>query len=262
MRRVLALLLLTSLPAAVPASAQIQYRPTDVPIVTAENESWYVNGEPIQFAGDLYYPAGATRFFNSNSMVRSGNFNGVPLYTDTTIEPFSVVYVPLQHGLMQPYERLRQGSIAGTTGSRAPSFPVAIVPSLTPLPQASSAPTGLPTSIGAVAVSTPDRAIGTTGTSTPSPVGTTGVVAAAPLTSRNQLTMATVGRPASNDGVWIRYLGEKWVSAGAAVALTPAGFRVVGTYDGFPVFARNGTSEQVIYVPTREGIVAPYRLKQ
>jgi hypothetical protein len=262
MRRVFALLLLTSLPAAMPASAQIQYRPTDAPIVTAENESWYVNGESIQFAGDLYYPAGATVFFNGNSMVRSGHFNGVPLYTDTTIEPFSIVYVPLQRGLMQPYERLRQGSLAGTTASRAPSFPVATVPSTTPLPQASGAPTAPPTPIGAVGVYTPERATGTTGTSTPSPVGTTGLIAAAPLTPRNRLTMATVGRPASNDGVWIRYLGEKWVSAGAAVALTPAGFRVVGTYDGFPVFARSGTSEQVIYVPTREGIVAPYRLKQ
>jgi hypothetical protein len=44
--------------------------------------------------------------------------------------------------------------------------------------------------------------------------------------------------------------------------LTPARFRVVGNYDGFPVFARRDTSEQVIYVPTREGLVAPYRLKQ
>ena len=71
-----------------------------------------------------------------------------------------------------------------------------------------------------------------------------------------------MARPPTNDGLWIRYLGEKWVSAGAAVPLTPAGFRVVGTYDGFPVFARNGSSEQVIYMPTREGVVAPYRLKQ
>jgi hypothetical protein len=93
-------------------------------------------------------------------------------------------------------------------------------------------------------------------------VGTTGLVAAAPRASRNQLTMATVGRPTSNDGLWIRYLGEKWVSAGAAVPLTPAGFRVVGNYGSFPVFARRDTSEQVIYVPTREGFAAPYRLKQ
>ena len=74
--------------------------------------------------------------------------------------------------------------------------------------------------------------------------------------------MTTIGRPASNDGLWIRYLGEKWVSAGSAVQLTPEGFRVVGNYDGFPVFARNGQAGQVIFVPTREGFVAPYQLKQ
>jgi len=246
MRRVLAPLLLTSLLAAAPASAQIQYRPTDMPIVTAENESWYINREPVQFAGDLYYPAGATVFFNGNSMVRSGHFNGVPLYTDTTIEPFSVVYVPLERGLMQPYERLRQGSLAGTTASRAPSFPVRTVPTTTPLPQAATAPSAPPTPIGAIGVYTPERSTGTTGTSTPSPVGTTGLIAAAPLPKRNQLTMTTVSGPATNDGLWIRYLGEKWVSAGAAVPLTPAGFRVVGNYDGFPVFARNDKAEQVI----------------
>jgi hypothetical protein len=44
--------------------------------------------------------------------------------------------------------------------------------------------------------------------------------------------------------------------------VTPEQFRVVGNYEGFPVFARRDTSEQVIYVPTRAGLVAPYRLKQ
>lgn len=33
--------------------AQMQSRPTDIPLVTADNESWYVNSEPLQFAGDL-----------------------------------------------------------------------------------------------------------------------------------------------------------------------------------------------------------------
>ena len=74
--------------------------------------------------------------------------------------------------------------------------------------------------------------------------------------------MTTVARPTTNDGIWIEYLGEKWLSAGVAVRLTPAGFRVVGNYEGFPVFARRDTAEQVIYVPIREGLVAPYRLKQ
>jgi len=43
---------------ATPAAAQVQSRPTDPPLVTAENESWYRLGEPVQFAGDLYYRAG------------------------------------------------------------------------------------------------------------------------------------------------------------------------------------------------------------
>jgi hypothetical protein len=260
MRRFSVPLLLTSLLFVAPAYAQVQSRPTDAPIVTADNESWYLNVEPLQFAGDQYYPAGAKVFFNGNTMVRSGNFNGVPLYTDTTLEPFSVVYVPLSRGLMQPYELRRQGTLAGTTASRAPSFPVAATPTSTPLPEAPSAPTTPPTTIGAIGVYTPETATGTRGTAVPAPVGTGGVVAAPsrPMPTR----VSTLQRPTSNDGVWIRYLGEKWVSAGAAVPLAPAGFRVVGNYEGFPVFARRDTSEQVIYVPTREGFVAPYRLRQ
>jgi glycerol kinase len=76
------------------------------------------------------------------------------------------------------------------------------------------------------------------------------------------ITFSSIGRPTSNDGVWIRYLGEKWTSAGPAVPITPDSFRVVGNYEGFPVFARREGSEQVIYVPTRAGLAAPYRLKQ
>src|SRR5712691_6159668 len=140
MRRVFVSLLLTSLlAAAAPAFAQIQSRPTDAPIVTADNESWYANREPIQFAGDLYYPAGASVFFNGNTMVRSGHYNGVPLYSDTTLEPYSVVYAPLERGVMQPYERLRQGSLAGTTASRTPSFPVRARATSGTLPQAAAA---------------------------------------------------------------------------------------------------------------------------
>lgn len=76
------------------AAAQVQSRPTDPPLVTAVNESWYRLGEPIQFAGELYYPAGPVIFFNGNTMIRTGHYNGVPLYADTTVEPFSIVLVP------------------------------------------------------------------------------------------------------------------------------------------------------------------------
>src|SRR5688572_6306375 len=91
-----------------PATAQVQSRPTDPPLVTAANESWYMLGEPVQFAGDLYSHTGPPVFFNGNTMVRSGHYNGIPLYTDTTVEPFSVVLVPISRGLMQPYTKLRR----------------------------------------------------------------------------------------------------------------------------------------------------------
>src|SRR5688572_3085929 len=119
---------------AAPAAAQIQSRPTDPPLVTAANESWYQLREPVQFAGDLYYPAGAVQFFNGNTMVRTGHYNGVPLYADATVEPYSVILVPVSRGLMQPYEKLRRGDLAGTTGSRAPSFPVQLTPTAASLP--------------------------------------------------------------------------------------------------------------------------------
>ena len=108
--------LVVAVSAANPAAAQSVLRPTPQPIVTAENEPWYLSGEPITYAGNLYYPAGAQVFFNPNEMVRSGFHMGVPLYTRTTIEPFSVVYVPLAGGRMQPYERPRAGELAGTSG--------------------------------------------------------------------------------------------------------------------------------------------------
>src|SRR5947208_1010689 len=59
-------------------------------------------------------------------MIRTGDFLGIPLYARTTIEPYSVVFVPIGGGMLQPYERRREGELAGTVGSSAPSFPVAL----------------------------------------------------------------------------------------------------------------------------------------
>src|SRR6188474_3358684 len=95
--------------AASAASAQVVSRPTEPPIVTAENDSWYRLREPVQVAGESYLPAGATLFFNGNTMVRTGHYNGVPLYADATRDPYSVVLVPIGGGQLQPYERLRRG---------------------------------------------------------------------------------------------------------------------------------------------------------
>ena len=243
----------------VPVAAQIQSRPTDPPVVSAANESWYQLGEPIQFAGDLYYRAGAAVFFDGRVMVRSGYYNGVPLYMDTTIEPYSVILVPARVGLMQPYERLRQGDLAGTTGSRTPAFPVRATADRFSLPAAPTAPTAAPLPIGAIPASEVVAPIAATASAGPASVGTAGAPAANGAQSQNG-QMSSIARPESNQGVWIHYQGAKWVSAGAAVPLRATEFRAVGTYEGFPVFVRHN-DEKTIYLPTRGGLVAPYRAK-
>jgi hypothetical protein len=81
-------------------------------------------------------------------------------------------------------------------------------------------------------------------------------VAAPPSTS-----MTTLRAPESNDGVWIVFANQKWISAGQTVKFDEPQFQQVGQYDGFPVYKGIGAREDVIYLPTREGAVAPYRLK-
>ena len=60
-------------------------------------------------------------------------------------------------------------------------------------------------------------------------------------------------------GVRIQYAGRTWTSAGAAVPLRDSEFVLAGKSAGFPVFRRAGTSDDVIFVPTTRGMVAPFR---
>jgi hypothetical protein len=252
--RIIAVLALIACSAT--AAAQVQMRPTDPPLVTAVNDSWYILGEPLQFSGELYFRAGATVFFNGNTMVRVGHYNGVPLYTDTTVEPFSVILVPISRGVMQPYERPRRGELAGTAGSRAPSFPTALRPDATIIATAPAAPTAPPMPIGAISVYTPDVP--------PAPVtprrevaGTTGFVVTQPAAA----PIVSLRRPESNDGVWIRFLGMRWASTGTSVSAL-GDFERVGEYAGMPVFRRANMDEPVIYLPTAAGRFAPFRARE
>jgi hypothetical protein len=251
--------------AAIPAQAQVVSRPTDPPIVTAENDSWYRLREPVQFAGESYFPAGATVFFNGNTMVRTGHYNGVPLYADTTLEPYSIVYVPIGRGVMQPYERARSGDLAGTSGSRTPSFPTraAAERRAAPVAVAAVSPTAPPQPLGAVSAFTPEAgAVGTTGIS-PRAAETTTIVGTRGTVTVRQASPAvgTVEPARTSDGIWLEFMGGKWVSAGPAVLLRASEFMRVGDYAGFPVFARQGLNEEIIYLPTLAGYVAPYKLK-
>ena len=106
------------------ASAQATMRPERRPVVTAENERWYLEGQPITYQGGLYYPAGAPVFFNGNEMATDRRLPRHPALRARHADSVGVVYVPVAGGLVRPYERRRDGEVAGTVGNAAPSFPV------------------------------------------------------------------------------------------------------------------------------------------
>ena len=250
MRSLFALVLVVLTTAA--ASAQVQSRPTDAPLVTAEREPWYVRGDPVQFAGNNYYRAGATIFFDGNKMIRTGNFNGIPLYADTTVEPYSLVLVPIGRGLMQPFERLRNGELAGTTGSRAPSFPVSALPTASTLLMAPSAPTSL-----VPFVDEPPVGRGATVRTTP-PVAPAIDIAPPPIPQPG-VTPEQV--QSAREHVWVEFRGQRWVHVNGTITLAGSGLVQTGDYAGFPVYTRPGNDGR-IYLPTLAGLVTPYELKR
>jgi hypothetical protein len=231
----------------VEARAQLTLRPTPRPAASAETEQWYQDGQPVLHAGDLYYPAGAQIHFNGNEMVLSGSYQGVPLYSRPTIEPLSIVYVPLSGGLMQPFERRRAGVLAGTAGSTAPSFPVAssveVSAGVSPL----SAPPEPPTQAVPAGVTPDTRA------------------AARTAAEAGPRSPATLDRAAPNaisemaNGVSVEFDNERWFSSGPARAFDAASFTRVGEIRGLPVYTAPG-SRTTIFVRVAPGVdrVAPY----
>lgn len=108
-------------------------------------------------------------------------------------------------------------------------------------------------------------------TSPPEPA--TGRVSMAPLTRFadvmrmvEDLPAGAVAPPAaggaprdSRISVSIQYAGRRWVNTGAAVPLRNEDFVLSGKSEGFPVFRRSGEKDDVIFLPTTRGMVAPFR---
>ena len=253
-------------------AAQVMSQPTPAPIVTAGSEPWYLNGDPITFSGNFYYPAGAQIPFSPNEMVRSGFFAGVPLYTRTTDEPYSMVYVPLGRGFMQPYMRPRTGDVAGSAGTSTMAGAAARVPTgdatTVPLMQAGpptlvagppSDETGQPRGvIPSTAPRDNTRPVGTTGTMTieePAPVGTSGRTIVSPPTRTRIGT-----RPQGINAVFVEYKGHRWFSDGRAVPVDLARMVEIGEHRGFLVYADREKPEARLYIATVAGgqTVAPY----
>jgi hypothetical protein len=243
------------------APAQVVIQPTPNPTVTAENEPWYLNGDPIAHAGNLYYPAGPRVYFNPTEMVRSGFYQGIPLYTRPTIDPLSVVYVPVGGALMQPYERPRSGTLAETSGS---------------LPGTVSR--ALPSDISAAGVlqaaGPPSQTTRVIPMQVPRPTGTTGVEpgpdvdrAAAAVGTAGRVPAPRVsvrpgpGRPLSPTSIFIEFDGTRWYPAGPAEPIDTTAMRRVGSYSGVPVWAKPSVDDGILYVPVMQGggsLAVPY----
>lgn len=242
------LLVLLGLAATSPAVAQISMQSTPPPTVTAENESWYVTNDPVVFAGTNYYPAGPSIHFLANEMVLSGFFRGVPLYTRTTIEPYSLVFVPLAGGLMRPYERRRSGDLVGTTGSSIPSLGVEI-PSAFSVPSRIQAAGPPFVETSGVVTESPSRT-SSVETEPPSSLSYSGSVA-----TGGRLTAPRgkrVGRPPAN-GVYVEFNNQRWYSSAPPKSLDAGTLRRVGDWRGFPVYTSPTTGPSIIYIPVAEG---------
>lgn len=215
--------------------AQVYQFATPPPQVNASAAWWQIESVAIQFNGVVYVPTGLVRPFDGNVMTQIGAFDQVPVYADATLEPFSILYVPVARG-MRAYERERNGDLSGTTGSQAPAMPVQPVSAPTPR-QAASLP--------------PPSAVATSGT--PTPVVTN--VTRTPVRTR----VETIPQPRTSDGVWILYDGARWYSDGEAVPYTPERFARIGSYHGFPVYRDRNRDAHAIWVAVvQDGPVAPY----
>ena len=218
-------------------------RPASPP-VTAANAEWQVNGEPVMLQGTRYYPTRTYRTYDANVMAQIGLNEGVPIYADTTLEPYSVIYVPVGRERLRAYERLRDRELAGTTGSRLPSFPVASP------------------SVPFVEESVPfaQTVAGTAGTSVPAAVDSLATTLGDPDRGRPTRThVESIPSPEANNGIWLQFNGARWYSAGGAVPFSPDRFTPIGEYQGFPVYRDSTNDPNHIWVPIiRGGPLAPY----
>jgi hypothetical protein len=242
-------------------SAQVALQGTPSPTVTADEESWFQSREPIVFAGNLYYPGGAQTHFNRFEMVRTGSYGSIPLYTRTTLEPFSVIFVPLAGGMMQPYERRRAGELAGTVGSTMPSYPVfspvdsPISNPVTAVPQAPGPPTGY-------MVPSAPAPVATLGASVPAQAPTTG--STRPDAARPHGSL-TIERPEGLNGIYLMFGDRRWFSDGPAIERSGSDFTKIGEYRGLPVYQKRARGESTIYLPvssSSDSLVAPFSLRR
>lgn len=224
-------------------NAQPDRIPEPPPLVTAANADWQIRGEPIFYAGNFYWPTGPTVFFDGSVMVRTGQYEGVPLYANPFHQPYSVVYVPIGGVVVRPYERRRPGpGMVGALGSP--------IPYVTPNPE----PVVLPERVTAE-----PRPVGTAGTIVPRPTGDRATLPVERQRPQRSI-VRSVPEPRANAGVWLMFNGARYDSAGPAVPFSADRFISIGQHRGFPVYRdNNGRSDEIFVSVVKDGPLAPYR---
>lgn len=226
------------------ASAQVYQTRTPPPPAAAEYQPWQFNDEAIFVNGVVYYPTRGSRFFDGEIMSQVAVYRRVPVYADVTLEPHSVIYVPIGRNLMRGYERRREGELAGTTGSRTPAFPVDVASPSTVEPRDTE----------------PAPFVDATAVPPPMPLRE---IATSPVERENipssRTHVESIPQPRGNDGVWLEYAGSRWYSDGAATTFDADRFVEIGNYRGFGVYRdKNRGAEEIWVRVTADGPVAPY----
>jgi hypothetical protein len=179
----------------------------------------------------------------------------VPVYENKTLEPWSVVLVPVGRNLMQPYERRRSGPLAGTVGSRMPALPIqrdvelSVANERGDLDGFPLAPTG--------------RAQWTW--PTPQPPADA-APALGPQSAQRRPTPSSVPvihtvprRETTNAGLYVDFAGAHYYSSGKVVTNEAAKFTKIGELGGAAVFREISGSDKTIHVEVvADGPLAPY----
>jgi hypothetical protein len=252
-------------------NAQVYQFRTPPPAMTAAASDWQINSDPIVVNGLVYYATRGFRFFDGQVMMQVGIVDRVPVYGDATLEPYSVVYVPIGRDRLREYERRREGELAGTTGSRVPAYPV-LSPSSQALREASAPPTIVATSgileSGPLAAAPAPPAAAPAAQSIPASPGAPGSTDGSPsvgtagnadrgLTRRT--LVQTEPRPSGANGVWLEFNGSRYYSDGPATTFSPDRFVPVGDYRGFAVYRDKGDGKDAIWISVvKNGPLAPY----
>jgi hypothetical protein len=198
------------------------------PDAVAADAYWQIHNEPIIAGGLTYYPTLETRMFDGHVMMPMDVYQGVPVFADVSIQPFTLAFVPLTPTRVRTYERGPDGERWFISGRGRPD-------------------------IGASGIT---GAVGTAGDFLDTAAS---VVLEAPIATNAPAGIESIPGPRRNGGVWVEFNGTRWYSDGTAESYSPERFVRVGDYHRFGVYRERGGSDRIWIATVDGGPLAPYR---